>query len=55
MHDLVGGRYRLPWESEVVHVDGTSCGFAPPQRPYAGAQPAGPDGVPVVVPVARAA
>ena len=32
MHDLVAGRYRLPWEDEVVHVDGTSCGFARPER-----------------------
>ena len=35
MHDLVAGRYRVPWEAEVVHVDGTSCGFAPPTRKYA--------------------
>jgi formamidase len=34
MQDLVAGRYRLPWEREVVHRDGTSCGFAPPQRDY---------------------
>src|SRR6202046_4756990 len=33
MQDLVAGRYRLPWEAEVVHVDGVSCGFpAPPRR-----------------------
>jgi formamidase len=37
MQDLVAGRYRLPWESEVQHRDGTSCGFAPPTREYAGA------------------
>jgi formamidase len=37
MHDLVAGRYRVPWEAEVVHVDGTSCGFAPPTRGYGGA------------------
>ena len=36
MHDLVAGRYTLPWESEVEHVDGTSCGFAPPDRLYGG-------------------
>ena len=36
MQDLVAGRYRLPWEDEVVHVDGTSCGFPAPERPYAG-------------------
>src|SRR6201991_1989360 len=34
MHDLVAGRYRLPWEDEVEHRDGTSCGFAPPTRDY---------------------
>jgi len=34
MHDLVAGRYRLPWEGEVVHVDGTSCGFPKPTRRY---------------------
>ena len=25
MQDLVAGRYRLPWEDEVVHTDGTSA------------------------------
>jgi formamidase len=35
MHDLVAGTYRLPWEDEVVHVDGRSCGFPPPTRNYA--------------------
>jgi formamidase len=34
MTDLVAGRYTLPWESEVEHVDGVSCGFAPPDRLY---------------------
>ncbi len=34
MKDLVDGRYRLPWEDEVVHKDGTSCGFPPPTREY---------------------
>jgi formamidase len=34
MQDLVAGRYRLPWESEVVHTDGSACGFAPPNRDY---------------------
>jgi formamidase len=38
MQDLVAGRYRLPWEDEVVHRDGTSCGFPPPTREYAGAE-----------------
>ncbi len=37
MHDLVAGRYRLPWEGEVAVTDGTSCGFPAPERPYAGA------------------
>jgi formamidase len=40
MQDLVAGRYRLPWEDEVVHRDGGSCGFPAPTRPYAG--PAAP-------------
>jgi formamidase len=35
MQDLVAGRYRLPWENEVVHRDGSSCGFEPPTRVYA--------------------
>lgn len=39
MQDLVAGRYRLPWESEIVHKDGTSCGFPPPTRNYAGPEP----------------
>ena len=34
MHDLVGGRYRLPWENQVRITDGTPCGFAPPTRLY---------------------
>ena len=34
MHDLVAGRYRLPWEAEVAVVDGTACGFAAPEREY---------------------
>jgi formamidase len=38
MQDLVAGRYRLPWENEVQHRDGTSCGFEPPTREYAGAE-----------------
>jgi formamidase len=51
MQDLVAGRYRLPWEDEVVHVDGSACGFPPPQRRYAGpaqraAPPAPAPGVP---------
>lgn len=34
MHDLIAGRYRLPWEDEVKVVDGTSCGFDKPARRY---------------------
>jgi len=34
MKDMVAGRYRLPWESEVAVTDGTSCGFAAPIRDY---------------------
>ena len=37
MQDLVGGRYRLPWEDEVQVKDGTSCGFPVPNRVYGGA------------------
>jgi formamidase len=32
MNDLVTGRYRLPWEDDVVHTDGTARGFATPDR-----------------------
>src|SRR6201993_236271 len=32
MQDLLAGRYRLPWEDEVIHTDGTSYGFPPPTR-----------------------
>jgi len=39
MQDLVAGRYRLPWESEVVVTDGTSCGFAAPTREYQSRDP----------------
>jgi formamidase len=34
MQDLVAGRYRLPWEDEVVHKYGTAYGFAKPTRRY---------------------
>ena len=34
MKDLAEGRYHLPWEEEVVHKDGTSCGFLEPTRVY---------------------
>ncbi|MDB5801851.1 MAG: amiF [Rhodocyclales bacterium] len=36
MHDMVAGKYALPWEAEVIHKDGSSCGFAPPERRYSG-------------------
>ncbi len=36
MHDLARGRYELPWEAEVMHKDGTSCGFPEPTREYGG-------------------
>ena len=32
--DVVAGSYRLPWEDDVVHVDGASCGFDPPTALY---------------------
>jgi len=38
MHDMVAGKYALPWEAEIVHTDGASCGFAPPTRLYGGAK-----------------
>lgn len=34
MQDLMKGRYRLPWEADVVHTDGSSCGHAAPERIY---------------------
>lgn len=34
MHDLVNGRYRLPWEDTIKVTDGTPSGFAAPQRRY---------------------
>jgi formamidase len=34
MQDMVAGRFALPWEAEVVHTDGTSCGFEPPTRRF---------------------
>jgi formamidase len=36
MQDMVAGRFQLPWEAEVVHTDGQSCGFAPPTRAFEG-------------------
>jgi formamidase len=35
MKDLIAESYELPWEDQVEHTDGTSCGFAPPTRDYA--------------------
>lgn len=34
MTDLAAGRYRLPWEDQVIVTDGTSCGFSAPTRLY---------------------
>ncbi len=34
MHDLINGRYCLPWEDSVKVTDGTPSGFAPPSRKY---------------------
>jgi formamidase len=34
MKDMVAGKYALPWEKDVVHTDGTSCGFPRPTRKY---------------------
>ena len=39
MHDLVAGRYRLPWEDEILVRDGTGCGLAAPTRSYGKALP----------------
>jgi len=39
MQDMVNGRFRWPWEDQVVHVDGRSCGFEPPTRRYIGQEP----------------
>jgi formamidase len=34
MHDMIDGKYRLPWERAVKITDGTSCGFSAPTRTY---------------------
>jgi len=39
MQDMVAGQFELPWEAEVVHTDGQSCGFATPTRHFLGPQP----------------
>jgi formamidase len=44
MQDLVAGRYRVPWEDDVVHTDGTGAGFGPPEQVRAGPRPV--DGAP---------
>jgi formamidase len=44
MRDLAAGKYRLPWDKEVLVTDGTSCGFPAPTRVYADG-----DGSPPVV------
>lgn len=40
--DLVSGEYRLPWEDEVVHTDGSAYGFPAPNHGYLGDEPTGP-------------
>jgi formamidase len=35
MQDMVAGTFKLPWEGDVVHTDGTSCGFDTPTRAHA--------------------
>ena len=39
MQDMVASLARLPWEDEVVHTDGTSCGFVAPTRVFRGSEP----------------
>jgi formamidase len=34
MEDLIKGQYHLRWESNVVHTDGSSCGYPRPTRRY---------------------
>ena len=36
MQDMVEGGYRLPWEDDVIHTDGTASGFTEPTRCYEG-------------------
>jgi formamidase len=38
MKDMVNGTFALPWEADVIHKDGSSCGFEPPSRSYIGEQ-----------------
>ncbi|MDX2270605.1 MAG: formamidase [Cyanobacteriota bacterium] len=39
MQDLVNGTYHLPWDEQVIHKDGTACGFPAPTRTYSPAMP----------------
>lgn len=39
MHDLINGRYRLPWEDTVKVTDGTPSGFAKPHRRFGEKRP----------------
>ncbi len=34
MQDMVAGTYKLPWHDDIVHTDGTSCGFEKPRRKH---------------------
>jgi formamidase len=45
MHDMMAGRYQLPWQ--VAISDGTTCGFEPATRSYRGPEnhPLVPDAV----------
>ena len=36
MQDMVRGQFSLPWEADVVHTDGKSCGFEPPESALMG-------------------
>ena len=36
MHDMAAGTYKLPWSADVKVTDGSSCGFAAPERTYEG-------------------
>jgi formamidase len=38
MKDMVNGTFELPWEADVIHKDGSACGFEPPSRSYIGEQ-----------------
>ena len=39
MHDMVAGRYQLPWDASIQVRDGTPCGFDAPTRAYRGPEP----------------